>query len=317
MSERIYVIAGKEPSRVNAQCQELVDRLLEPEARMTGLLSVDGAQASIAEIFDELRTMPFLTTQRVVVIRSAEEFISKNRPALEKYFENPSTTGILILTVGKWLKSTKLAKKLPKAGKLIDLLPPKRGELGRYLIDHARQANNKTLDRNAAALLIDLMGENLTQLCNEVDKLALFAREDKAITVAHVEALAGHNRVFGAFEVIEAMMAGRPMQAIERLRNMFAEDKNAEYTVVGAFAYHLRRLFQAKAMLEKGESPHSVSQKLRIWRDKDRFFSQLRQSSLRQIGTTIEELAGIDHAVKTGRTKTQVAMEQLVLKLAG
>ncbi len=316
MSERIYVIAGKEQSRVSAQCQALLEQLLEPEARMTGLLSVDGAQAQIAEILDELRTMPFLTPQRVVVVKDAEEFVSRNRPALENYFDHPSETGILILTVGKWLKSTKLAKKLSKAGKLIDLQPPKRGELGRYIIDHARHANDKALDRNAAALLIDLMGENLTQLCNEVDKLALFARGDKTITVQHVEALAGHNRVFGAFEVIEAMMAGRAMQAIERLRNMFAEDKSAEYTVVGAFAYHLRRLFQAKAMLEKGESPHSVSQKLRIWRDKDRFFSQLRQTSLRQIGATIEELAGIDHAVKTGRAKTQVAMEQLVLKLA-
>jgi len=317
MRERIYVIAGKESSRVNARCQELVDQLLEPEARMTGLLSVDGAQASIAEVLDELRTMPFLTEQRVVVIKSAEEFVSKNRPALEKYFDHPSTTGILILTVGSWLKSTKLAKKLPKAGKLIDLVPPKRHELGRYLVDHARQASQKTLDRNAATLLVDLVGENLTQLYNEVDKLALFARDEKAITVRHVEALAGHNRVFGAFEVIEAMMAGQAMQAIARLRNMFAEDKSAEYTVVGAFAYHLRRLFSAKALLDKGEAPFAVAKKLRIWRDKDRFFAQLRQTSLGQIATTIEELAAIDHAVKTGQAKTQVAMEQLVLKLAG
>lgn len=316
MSERIYVIAGKESSRVNARCRELVDQLLDPEARITGLLSVDGSQAALAEILDELRTMPFLTTQRVVVIKDAEDFVSKNRPALEKYFDHPSETGILILTVGSWLKSTKLAKKLPKAGQLINLVPPKRNELGRYLIDHARQANQKTLDRNAAALLIDLVGENLMQLYNEVDKLALFARDDKAITVQHVEALAGHNRIFGAFEVIEAMMAGRTMQAIARLRNMFAEDKSAEYTVVGAFAYHLRRLFRAKALLDKGEAPYAVGQKLRIWRDKDRFFAQLRQSSLPQIAATLEQLAAIDHAVKTGRAKTQVAMEQLVLKLA-
>jgi DNA polymerase-3 subunit delta len=317
MSERIYVIAGKESARVSARCQELVEQLLEPEARMTGLLSVDGPQAVIAEILDELRTMPFLTAQRVVVIKGAEEFISRNRPALEKYFDAPSQTGILILTVGSWLKSTKLAKKLPKVGKLIDLVPPKRHELGRYLVDHARQANGKTLDRHAAALLVELVGEDLTQLCNEVDKLALFARDEKAITVKHVEALAGHNRVFGAFEVIEAMMAGRTMQAIARLRNMFAEDKSAEHTVIGAFAYHLRRLFGAKALLGKGESPFVVAKKLRIWRDtQDRFFAQLRQTSLQQIATTIEELAAIDHAVKTGQAKTQVAMEQLVLKLA-
>jgi DNA polymerase-3 subunit delta len=185
------------------------------------------------------------------------------------------------------------------------------------LTRYARDANGKGLDREAAQLLIELVGEDLAQLQNEVDKLALFAGAEKAITSRHVESLAGHNRIFGAFEVIEAMMAGQPMQAIRRLRNMFEEDRSAEYTVVGAFAYHLRRLFNAKAMLQKGESPGVVAQKVRVWRDKDRFFAQLRRTSLEQLGGYIEQLAGIDHAVKTGQAKTQVAMEQLVLRLAG
>jgi DNA polymerase III delta subunit len=39
--------------------------------------------------------------------------------------------------------------------------------------------------------------------------------------------------------------------------------------------------------------------------------------SLSQIGTLLQELAAIDYAVKTGQARTQVVMEQLVLKLAG
>jgi len=112
------------------------------------------------------------------------------------------------------------------------------------------------------------------------------------------------------------MLAGQIAQAVERLRNMFSEDRNAEYTVVGAFAYHLRRVFTAKALLQKGESPFDVGKKLRIWNNKDRFFALLRRTSLEQIGHYIEQLAGIDYAVKTGQAKTQVAMEQFVLKLA-
>jgi len=37
---------------------------------------------------------------------------------------------------------------------------------------------------------------------------------------------------------------------------------------------------------------------------------------LKQIGDGIQQLAGIDYAIKTGRTKPQVAIEQLVLSLA-
>lgn len=317
MSEPIYVIAGKEESLVNAKCQELLDHLLNPEDRMTGLLSLDGAQAPISDVLDELRTAPFLTARRVVVVKGADDFVSKNRSALEKYFEKPSPTGVLVMTVGSWSKQTKLAKKLPKAGKLVEVAKPKRNELSRHLIEYAQRTSDKRLDRPAAEMLVELVGEELTQLYNEIDKLALFARNEKTITAQHVEALAGHNRVFGAFEVIEAMISGNRLQAIARLRNMFEEDKSAEYTVVGAFAYHLRRMFSAKAMLEKGAGAGEVAQKLRIWNNKDRFFAQLRQASLEQLGKYIEDLAAIDYAVKTGQAKTQVAMEQLVLKLAG
>ena len=60
------------------------------------------------------------------MVKEADSFVSANRGALEKYFDKPSPTGILVMTVGSWAKTTKLAKKLSKAGKLIDVTPPKR-----------------------------------------------------------------------------------------------------------------------------------------------------------------------------------------------
>jgi DNA polymerase III delta subunit len=39
--------------------------------------------------------------------------------------------------------------------------------------------------------------------------------------------------------------------------------------------------------------------------------------TLKQIGEGIQQLAGIDYAIKTGRTTPQVAIEQLVLNLGG
>lgn len=317
MADSIYVIAGKDEPLVNAKRQELLNRLLDPAQHMTGLLSVEGDQAEIAEVLDELKTVPFLTDKRVVAVRDAEGFVTKNRSALENYFDKPSPTGVLVLTVGSWDSRTRLAKKLPSVGQLIAVASPKRQDLPRYLIQYAQQTCGKRLEPAAAELLVESAGEELALLHGEVEKLALLARDEKAITTAHVNAIVGHNRVFGAFEVIDAMIAGQVMQAVGRLRNMFAEDKNAEYTVVGAFAYHLRRVFAAKAMLQKGASPFDVGKKLRIWNNKDRFFALLRRTSLEQIAHYIEQLAAIDHAVKTGQAKTQVAMEQFVLKLAG
>jgi DNA polymerase-3 subunit delta len=315
MDSLIYVIAGKEDSLVNAQCQELIAKFLEPQQRAMGLSVYQGDEITIAEVLDELRTVPFLTDKRVVVVKQAEDFVSKYRQYLEKYFYNPCPTARLVLVVTTWQSSTKLAKKLPQVGRLINVAAPKRWQLPAHVVEYALSTYHKKLDKNAAELLVDLAGDDLLRLYSEVDKLALFIGEGKTITTDHVESLVGHNRIFDAFEVIDAVTAGNTGEAIVRLRNMFSSDKSAEYTVVGAFAYHIRQMFSAKALLQKGADPADIAKQLRIWRNKDRFFAQLRQVTLEQIAETLRRLATIDYETKTGRTKAAIAIEQLVLEM--
>lgn len=316
MDELIYVIAGKEESLVNAHCRELLDKLLESSQRTTGLFDADASSVSASEVLDELRTSPFLTDKRVVLVKDADKFISANRTPLEKYFDNPCPTGRLIFTVRSWDARTILAKKLAKAGKLIKVTQPKRSELPSRLIKYASEAHDKKLSRDTASLLIELSGDELPQLYSEIDKLALFADAEKAITTKHIESLIGHNRLFNAFTVIDAVIAGNIAVALERLRGMFAQDKSAGFTVVGAFAYHFRRMFSAKAMLEKGARTVEVARRCNIWSQQDKFFAQLRRINLKQIGGHIKQLAETDYAIKSGQTKPHIAMEQFILKLS-
>ena len=312
----IYVIAAKEDSLLNAECEKLLEKLLEPEQRATGLFNADPAEVSASQILDELRTAPFLTEKRVVLIKNADKFISENRHLLEKYFDKPCPTGILVLTVTNWGANTRLAKKLPTLGKLITVTQPKPWQLPPRLTQYASEAHDKKLTTDAAELLIELTGDSLPRLYSEIDKLALFAHTEKAITARHVELLIGHNRFYNCFAVIDACLAGDTAKAVDRLRNMFAEDKSAEYTVVGAFAFHFRRMFNAKVLLEKGVRQGEIEKRLRIWGNKDSFFLQLGKMSLAQLGENLQQLADMDYAIKTGRKKANVAAEQLVLKLA-
>jgi len=200
---------------------------------------------------------------------------------------------------------------------LIELTPPPRWKLPEHLVQYAAGKYKVRLNKDAAEMLIELIGEELPQLYNEVEKLVLFTRGEPVIRVDHVAALTGHHRIYGAVDVIDAMIGGHVGQAVSRLRNMFEEDKSAEYTAVGAFAFHLRRMFQAKVLLEKRTSPDAIAKQLRIWGNKDRFFAQLQRISLVQIAAFLEELAAIDHATKTGQGQAPVLIEQLVLRLAG
>ncbi len=309
----IYVVAGKEQALAKKRYQELLDRLIAPEQRPTGLWVTD-SKAAIDEVLDELRTLPFLTDRRVVVVQEADEFITKHRPLLETYFDAPCASGVLILIANSFPSNTRLAKKLKTVGELVAITPPKPWQLPAHITQYVKQTFNMALVKDAAQLLVDLTGNDVTRLYSEVEKLVVFVGDKRNITVQDVEALVGHNRIFGVFEVIDAMVAGQTGAALSRLRNMFAEDKNAQYTAVGAFAFHFRKMFNAKALLSQGKSIPDVTKALRIWGKTDQFYAQIRKISLEQISQIIQQLASIDHQIKTGQTRAAVAIEQLVLK---
>ena len=143
----------------------------------------------------------------------------------------------------------------------------------------------------------------------------MYVAPRKTISVKDIESLIGHNRMFNAFDVIDAIISGQTVVAISRIRNMFQSDKDAEFTVVGAFGYHFRRLFQAKAMISKGLPPQQAALKTGVKYKQNEFLQQLARLSLPQLGWVLSELGRIDFGMKTGQAAAPIAMERLVLKL--
>ena len=164
----IYVICGKDKHRVSNECGKLVDGLLSPDERAMSLFAPEVAKVEITEVLDELRTLPFIAARRVVVLKGADKFISENRDLLEKYFDEPSRTGVLILTVDTWRKNTKLAKKLVKVGQLIEIAELKGWQLPKYVAEYG-QGIGKGFARGAAEMVVE--GEfarfELGQVTNE------------------------------------------------------------------------------------------------------------------------------------------------------
>ena len=312
----IYVVSGKDAFLVGEECRRLLDALLPAEQRAMALYQVPGKEADITEVLDELRTLPFLAERRVVLITDADEFISANRDLLEKYFENPSPSGVLVLRAQTWRKNTRLAKKLSAVGEHVAVGEMKASQLPGYVANYARTTHDKTMTRPVCEMLVELAGDDPGRLSSEVDKLAMYVDRRKTISCEDVEKLIGQNRMFNAFAVIDAITAGDAAGAVGRLRNMFAADKSAEFKVVGAFAYHLRKMFAAKALMEQGLNRRAVIGQLRLWGNLDGFFGQLSRMSLQRIGSILAELARIDYSIKTGRQTCKVAVEQLVLTLA-
>lgn len=303
---------------VRREVEKLLNQLLPPEERDMALYQPQADKAEGPEVLDELRTLPFLASRRVVLIKDAEPFVEAYAELLEKYLDHPSPTGTLILSLGSWDKRRKIAKKVAagEVAELLDVGEVKPWEMTGFTASCAQEKGVR-LAPGAAELLVELIGNEPGRIAAELDKLIMFKHPAKSITMDDVEELIGASRVFDAFEVIETLSGTDKAKAFDRLRRMFQGDREAIFTAIGAFGFHFRRMFRCKAMIQKGETPNAAALKsgLKSPAMQGKFLNQLKRYTLEELGQLLAELGYMDYQSKTGQGDIPSNLEKFFLRL--
>ena len=147
----VYAVYGKDRRGISQQIELITDNLLGEDDHQVCLGSYDGDEIALADVLDELRTLPFLAQRRLVVIKNADSFVSAHREALEKYLEEPSPNGVLLLALSSFPANTRLAKRVKKIGQIYNCEPVQPRDLRKFLVDYAKNNHNTQLTPQAAA----------------------------------------------------------------------------------------------------------------------------------------------------------------------
>ena len=313
----VYTVAGETGRLRDAQLAQVREQVLAGADWAMCLREFDGLQTNIADVLDELRTLPFLGSRRLVEIHEAEEFVSKYRQALEEYLASPSKTGVLLLVLEKPLPGNqRLAKLINKIGQCYNLNPAKGQDVPYSLVRMAKDRYSKALQADAARALQELVGESLSRLVEELEKLSLYVGDRPTITVEDVEALVGENRQLSAFEMIDALIKQDTGQAMALLERVLVQDRSAEYTMIGLLAWYIRRLRKAKVLVDQGLSEEQICRQVKVWYRKREFMQLVRQSTAESLRLACKELTQADRAVKTGMSNVRNAVEKFIWSLA-
>ncbi len=318
------VVYGDDEHRKSHVLTEALDNLLPPEVdRSLALSSFDGSQKedqggpTLARVLEDLATLPFLSDRRVVLIREADGFISQHRERLETYVQAPSATGVLVMECRSFPKNTKLHKLVvANDGETHECKKLGGGALVRFVVDEAA-ARNKRIELEAAARLVDLVGQESGTLAAEIEKLALYAAERAEITAQDVGTLVGQSREEKIFAVMDAAALGRLPNALRLWRETLATDPNAIYKAVGGMAFVVRRWLGAHRMRSDGDSDNAVAGKLMMWGRPRDAESLLRRQSPRRLLAALASIAQLDSQAKSGTRSIETGVETLLVRLAG
>ena len=229
---------------------------------------VQGESAALADVLDELRTLPFFSKRRLVIVEGADPFVSAHRKELESYVERPAERGVLVLLAKVWTSTTKLAKLVEKHGLAVECKGPSERQLAPWLVHLARSRDKAELDPSAASLLIELVGPDVGLLANEVEKLSVYVGPSGKIHRDDVARMVGAGRIETIWKVLESATTGEAELAFEHLDGLLAAGEHpvgllAAMSVSLLKVYHAgslrrRRLEHKEACQSAGISPYGV-----------------------------------------------------------
>jgi DNA polymerase-3 subunit delta len=312
----IYVLHGDEHFLKRRVLLALRALVLGDDDGGVGLSSYEGDRATYAAVHDELETLPFLGSRRLVVVDRADPFVTRERDRLGKYFAEPSAIGVLVLDVQSWPATTRLAKLLPDAGTIACKAPPSP-QLPDWCIEWCKAQHGKALAVPAARLLVDLVGADMGRLDQELAKLAVYVGGVGRIEAADVDQLVGNSRAENTWKIFDLIGAGQVGEALALLDRLLDQGEEP-LRLLGAFSMQLRRLVQVARLCGQGVSTAAALEQAGVPPFGRRGAEQqLRHLGRRRLDQVHDWLLEADLAMKsTDHLPPRVLLERLVVQLA-
>jgi DNA polymerase-3 subunit delta len=250
----VCAVFGDEAFLRRLAIDELRQQVLESADAEFSLTRFDGETVEMRDVLDELSTVAlFGGGKRLVVIDDADDFVSNHRAELEDYLARPKPSGVLVLEVAAWPKSTRLYKMLDASGLQIDCKAPDARSLAKWLISWSSKRHAAKLDSAAAEALVEIIGPELGLLDQELAKLAVSAEAGKPINEQLVQDLVGGWRAKTAWEMIDSALAGNARAAVMQLDRLLLAGEHP-IGILAQIASTLRRFAGAVRILERAEA---------------------------------------------------------------
>jgi DNA polymerase III subunit delta len=221
----VYWLEGEEEYHIDKAIDYAEHKIL-PESEASFNLSIFyGKDANWADVVNACRRYPMFAERQVVLLKEAQQM--KDVEKLESYIENPLTSTILIISYKE--KKLDARKKFTKTVKENGVLLTTKKMYDRELPEWTQQlikSKDLTISPKGLALLVDHIGNDLSRIENEIDKLSVNLGKRTTISEDDIETYIGVSKEYNVFE-LQSAMAAKDLSRTIRIIQYFESNPKA------------------------------------------------------------------------------------------
>jgi DNA polymerase-3 subunit delta len=215
----VYFLMGEEAYFIDEIIDFISNHVLTDIEKEFNQTIVYGRDADVATILSYAKRFPMMSNYQVVIVKEAQDVKNlvpdakekadkkgKDKHPMEAYFENPLKSTILVIcykykTIDK---RRSYAKIIEKNGALFESEKLYDNQLPNWIQNFLKK-KNYSIRPEAAVMLSEYLGSDLSKIANELSKLAVNVPEGTEITPLHIEQNIGISKDFNVFELQRAL----------------------------------------------------------------------------------------------------------------
>jgi len=248
----IYLLHGKEGYFID-QILEALENILTEDEKAFNQTIVYGKEIEITELINMCKRFPMMAPYQVIIVKEAQHL--KKIEELKHYAKNPVASTILVISHKEKPvdKRKAFVKDLAKTGLIFESKQLYENQIP-SLITKLVEDKGKTIDVKSSHLLVEFIGNDLSKLFHEIDKLLItLPKEQNTITPDHIEKNIGYSKDFNVFELQNAI-GKRDILKANRIANYFESNpKHSINEVIPALFRYFQNVFKLHYLKDKSK----------------------------------------------------------------
>jgi DNA polymerase-3 subunit delta len=221
----VYWLEGEEPFFIDEVVEYAEHHLLSESEASFNLTVFYGKDAEWANVVNACMRYPMFGGLQVVLLKEAQQM--KDIEKLENYILKPFSSTVLVVSYKdkKLDARTKFSKAVKQNGELLSTKKIYESQLPQWTQQMVESAG-LSINHNALLLLVDHIGNDLSRLKNEVEKISINLNKRKTITEDDIENYVGISKEFNVFELQDAI-SGKNLPKAIRIIQYFQSNPKA------------------------------------------------------------------------------------------
>ncbi|HUU81310.1 MAG TPA: DNA polymerase III subunit delta [Acidobacteriota bacterium] len=314
-----YLFYGENEFHLEKALNKIRETFIPEEARDLNLHIFYGDQKAdavdtIASINDAARSLPFMSQNRLIIVRRTESFSAAALESFIPYLDRPVEITCLIFVSSKPDFKRKFYRKIRESGGAVNFRKLNDNEVIPWIKKAAKDLG-LDMDGQACAYLQQIVGNRLIDLYSELEKFSL-RHGNMPVGVNQIKELAIYSRIYTIFELMDEVSFKRCAASLSVLKRFLEEEgKNGILRVIGMLNRQIRLLWQAKFIIKGSGGTPEVAKKLHLPISLARkIIKQSDTWSLDNLENAFHLLYQADGLLKSG-AQGHLVLENVVLSL--